>query len=90
VLHHRRERDYQPDSIGVLTRPVDIVAWEASVRTRFQFLAELDDDERRWAVDVPYVEVSVVAADFRKEYVDDLLTAFEDLQVPLQWTIADR
>lgn len=49
VLHHRRERDYQPDSIGVLTRPVDITAWEARVRTRFQFLAELDDDERRWA-----------------------------------------
>ena len=49
VLHPRRERDYQPDSIGVLTRPVDITAWEARVRTRFQFLAELDDDERRWA-----------------------------------------
>ena len=52
VLHERRERrerDYQPDSIGVLTRPVDIAAWEALVRTRFQFLAELDDDERRWA-----------------------------------------
>ena len=49
VLHHRRERDYQPDSIGVLTRPVDITAWEARVRTRFQFLAQLDDDERRWA-----------------------------------------
>ena len=49
VLHHRRERDYQPDSIGVLTRPVDITAWEARVRTRFQFLAALDDDERRWA-----------------------------------------
>ncbi len=49
VLHHRRERDYQPDSIGMLTRPVDIVAWEARVRTRFQFLGELDDDERRWA-----------------------------------------
>ena len=49
VLHQRRERDYQPDSIGVLTRPVDITAWEARVRTRFQFLAQLDDDERRWA-----------------------------------------
>lgn len=49
VLHHRRERDYQPDSIGVLTRPVDIAAWEARVRARFQFLADLDDDERRWA-----------------------------------------
>jgi uncharacterized protein len=26
VPHHRRARDYQPDSIGVLTRPVDITA----------------------------------------------------------------
>jgi hypothetical protein len=49
MLHHRRERDYQPDSIDALSRPVDIAAWEARVRTRFQFLAELDDDERRWA-----------------------------------------
>ena len=48
VLRHRRERDYQPDSIGVLTRPLDITAWEARVRIRFQFLAELEDDERRW------------------------------------------
>ena len=49
VLHERRERDYQPDSIGVLTRPVDLVVWEARVRTRFQFLAALTDEERRWA-----------------------------------------
>lgn len=49
VLHERRERDFQPDSIGVLTRPVDLITWEARVRTRFRFLADLDDDERRWA-----------------------------------------
>lgn len=49
VLHQRQERDFQPDSIGVLTRPVDLLGWEARVRTRFQFLTELDDDERRWA-----------------------------------------
>jgi uncharacterized protein len=49
VLRIRRERDYQPDSIGVLTRPVDLTTWEARVRTRFQFLAALDEDERRWA-----------------------------------------
>ena len=37
------------DSIGALTRPVDIATWESSVRTRFQVLADLDDDEQRWA-----------------------------------------
>jgi hypothetical protein len=49
VLRVRRARDFVPDSIGVLTRPVEIERWEARVRTRFQFLAELDEDERRWA-----------------------------------------
>ncbi len=49
VLHERRERDFEPDSIGVLTRPVDLLAWEARVRARFAFLAALDGDERRWA-----------------------------------------
>jgi len=49
VLRERRLQDFVPDSIGVLTRPVDIERWEARVRTRFQFLAELDEDERRWA-----------------------------------------
>jgi hypothetical protein len=32
MLDHRRERDYQPDSIDVLSRPVDIAAWQALVR----------------------------------------------------------
>lgn len=49
VLHERRERDFRPDSIGVLTRPVDLITWEARVRTRFRFLADLDADETRWA-----------------------------------------
>lgn len=49
VLRERRDRDFTPDSIGVLTRPVDIPAWEARVRTRFRFLADLDENERRWA-----------------------------------------
>ena len=49
VLRPRRERDYRPDSIGALTRPIEIVAWETRVRTRFQFLADLDEHERRWA-----------------------------------------
>jgi len=49
VLDPRSERDFQPDSIGVLTRPVDVAAWEARVRTRFAFLTDLDTDEQRWA-----------------------------------------
>ncbi|MGH3488132.1 MAG: nucleotidyl transferase AbiEii/AbiGii toxin family protein [Actinopolymorphaceae bacterium] len=49
VLRERREKDYQPDSIGVLTRPVDFGRWEARVRTRFAFLEALDEDEVRWA-----------------------------------------
>lgn len=49
VLQARSERDFQPDSIGVLTRPVEVAAWEARVRTRFAFLTELDTDEQRWA-----------------------------------------
>lgn len=44
------ERDVAPGSIGVLTRPADLVAWEKRVRTRFQFLAALDENERRWAI----------------------------------------
>ncbi len=49
VLRPRRERDFMPDSLGKLTHPVDIASWEGHVRTRFAFLADLDDDKRRWA-----------------------------------------
>ena len=49
IVRQRRENDFQPESIGVLTRPVNIAAWERRVRTRFQFLTALDDDEQRWA-----------------------------------------
>ena len=49
VLRERHERDFAPDSIGVLTRPLDIGLWEARVRKRFGSLADLDGDEGRWA-----------------------------------------
>ena len=49
VLRARSDRDYQPDSIGVLTRPVDLTGWERQVRTRFAFLRDLDAAERSWA-----------------------------------------
>jgi len=48
VLRPRQARDFREMAIGSLTRPVDIPAWEARVRTRFAFLAALEDDERRW------------------------------------------
>jgi uncharacterized protein len=49
VLRHKRERDFAPESIGVLTQPADIEGWERRTRARFQFLAQLDEEEARWA-----------------------------------------
>jgi hypothetical protein len=49
VLKPRKESDFAPESIGKLTQPVDIPAWERRVRERFGFLADLDETERRWA-----------------------------------------
>jgi predicted nucleotidyltransferase component of viral defense system len=49
VLSVKRERDFAPESIGVLTQPIDIEVWERRVRARFGFLAGLDTDEQRWA-----------------------------------------
>lgn len=49
MLRQRTESDFRDDSIGALTRPVDIPAWETRVRHRFAFLADLDDSEREWA-----------------------------------------
>ncbi|MCA8925694.1 MAG: nucleotidyl transferase AbiEii/AbiGii toxin family protein [Planctomycetes bacterium] len=49
VLTARAEADFAPESIGKLTRPVDIPTWERRVRHRFAFLAALDADEQRWA-----------------------------------------
>jgi predicted nucleotidyltransferase component of viral defense system len=48
VLVARSERDFAPDSIGALTRPVELEVWERRVRERFGFLADLDQDEQRW------------------------------------------
>ena len=49
VLAPKAEGDFAPESIGKLTRPVDLTAWEQRVRARFGFLHDLDDDEKRWA-----------------------------------------
>jgi predicted nucleotidyltransferase component of viral defense system len=62
VLTERRERDFAPESIGNLTQPVDLVGWERTVRQRFTFLADLDDDERRWSACDPRHRREVDAA----------------------------
>lgn len=49
VLTLRKVADFKPVPIGSLTQPVTIEEWEQRVRTRFAFLADLDDDEGRWA-----------------------------------------
>jgi predicted nucleotidyltransferase component of viral defense system len=50
VLDARVESDFAPESIGLLARPVDVAAWVQRVRSRYSFLAALDDEERRWAL----------------------------------------
>ena len=61
VLMYKRESDFQVDSLGVLTRPVDIPGWERTVR-------ELDADEQRWAACNPKdrfeVETALAARGF--------------------------
>ena len=49
VLTPRSPTEFRPESIGVLTRPIDIAGWETATRQRFAFLANLDEDEQRWA-----------------------------------------
>lgn len=49
VIAERAERDFAPESIGKLTQPVHIAAWERRVRDRFGFLTDMDGDEQRWA-----------------------------------------
>ena len=62
VLKQRCDRDFAPESIGKLIQPVDLAAWEGRVRRRFGFLANMDEDERRWAACDPRDRVAVQAA----------------------------
>lgn len=62
ALRPRSQEDFAPESIGKLTRPVDLAAWEARVRERFGFLADLDPDERRWAACDPRHRAEIEAA----------------------------
>lgn len=50
VLTEYREQDFAPESIGVLTQPIDIGAWERRARKRFAFLADFDADEQQLAL----------------------------------------
>ncbi len=47
ILRPRAEAEFAPEAIGYLTTPVDIPAWVTKVRTRFEFLRDLDDVEIR-------------------------------------------
>ena len=49
VLATRTEKDFRPEDIGHLTKPIRIAEWIATAHTRYAFLADLDDRERRWA-----------------------------------------
>jgi uncharacterized protein len=49
VLTPREADDFEPESVGKLTQPVDVPGWERRVRLRFGFLGELDEKEQRWA-----------------------------------------
>jgi uncharacterized protein len=48
VLTPRREHDFEPESIGKLTQPLDLQRWERRTRERFGFLVDLDEFERSW------------------------------------------
>ncbi|MDP4014565.1 MAG: nucleotidyl transferase AbiEii/AbiGii toxin family protein [Candidatus Nanopelagicales bacterium] len=48
VLAARTSKDFRPEDIGYLTKPVRIDEWIATVRTRYAFIADLDATERRW------------------------------------------
>lgn len=49
VLRERSADEFKPESIGYLTTPLDMPGWIVAVRERFAFLAELTDEELRWA-----------------------------------------
>lgn len=66
VLAPRTAHDFSPEDIGYLTKPVRIADWIATVRSRYEFLTDLESDERRW-----------VACNERDHYdVDQALSGF--------------
>jgi predicted nucleotidyltransferase component of viral defense system len=49
ILRSRERGEFQPEAIGYLTAPVDVVGWTRAVRARFVFLRDLDEFELRVA-----------------------------------------
>jgi len=41
------ESEFQPESIGYLTKPVDVPGWVRAVRERYVFLRSMDEFEIR-------------------------------------------
>ncbi len=48
VLRPRTAKELDREDIGYLTQPVRMDEWIGTVRERFAFLADLDDDEQHW------------------------------------------
>lgn len=48
VLRPRSAKEFDREDIGYLTQPVRMDQWIETVRARYAFLADLDDDEQRW------------------------------------------
>ncbi len=53
ILDAREESSFASEQIGYLTRPVDVAGWVRTVRARFGFLQQLDENEARWAMASP-------------------------------------
>ena len=47
ILRARVESEFQPESIGYLTKPVDVPGWVRAVRERYVFLRSMDEFEIR-------------------------------------------
>lgn len=45
ILRPRKEAEFEPEAIGYLTTPVDIIRWIDDVRNRFAFIRDLDEQE---------------------------------------------
>lgn len=49
ILRLRSVEEFREEDIGYLTKPVRMSEWIITVRERYSFVADLDEDEARWA-----------------------------------------